>query len=309
MDATLTRRHESLDVLAIAVITLLCALWGVQQVAVKVAVGGGLPPLLQGALRHLVAAALVLAYVRARQGAGGARALFRLDDATGPGLLIAATFGLEFMALFPGLKLTTASRGVIFLYTAPFFTALGAHLFLPAERLHLRQVVGLLVAFGGVAAAFADGLAAGGGSITGDLLCLFAGAMWGATIVLVKASPSLMRVPPARVLFFQLAGSAPMMLAASLLAGEQIAWGAVSGLAWTGLAYQTVVVAFASYLAWFWLMQAYPAGRLSGFTFLTPMFGILAGAAFLGEHVSLALLAGLAAIAVGLRLINSRGRK
>ncbi len=308
MDGPAIRRHDRLDAMATAVVTLLCALWGVQQVAVKVAIAGGLPPLLQAGLRHAVAAVLVCLYVLGRQGAPAARALFRRDNATGPGLLIGLLFGLEFMALFPGLKLTTAARGVLFLYTAPFFTALGAHVFLPAEPLWPRQALGLLTAFAGVAVAFADGLAGGGGSMAGDLLCLAAGAIWGATTIVVKASPSLMRTPPARVLLFQLGGSAPMLLAASMVAGETTVWGAVSGSAWAGLFYQTVIVAFMSYLAWFRLVLIYPAGRLSGFTFLTPLFGILAGAALLGEHASPALLLGLAAIAAGLRLLNSKGR-
>jgi drug/metabolite transporter (DMT)-like permease len=308
MEGNATPRQDRLDVVAIALVTLLCALWGVQQVTVKVAIAGGLPPLLQGTLRHAGAATLVACFVLVRQGAPGVRALFRRDAATWPGLLIAVLFALEFIALFPGLSLTTASRAVIFLYTAPFFTALGAHFFVPGERFRLRQVIGLLIAFAGVAATFADGLVAGGGSVTGDLLCLAGGAFWGATTVVVKASPGLQRSPPAKLLFFQLAGSAPMMLAVSLLAGEHVAWGAVSTLAWAGLFYQTVVVAFASYLAWIWLVLAYPAGRLAGFTFLTPLFGALAGALLLGEHVGLALLVGLAAIAVGLPLLNSKGR-
>ncbi|CAH2604247.1 DMT family transporter [Rhodovastum atsumiense] len=308
MDRSPPPRHDRLDAFAVGVITLLCALWGLQQVAVKVAITGGLPPLLQGGIRHVVAAALVWMFVRARGGAGAARRLWSIDSAIGPGLVIAALFALEFIALLPGLKLTTASHGVLFLYTAPFFTALGVHVFLPAERLDRRQATGLAIAFTGVVAAFADGLTAGGGNLVGDLLCLAAGAAWGATTVVVKASPSLMRAAPERVLFLQLAGSVPLMAAASLLAGERLDWQATTPLAWTGLFYQTAVVAFASYLAWFRLVQVYPAGRLAGFTFLTPLFGILAGATLLGEHASLALLAGLIAIAVGLRLINSKGR-
>jgi len=111
------------------------------------------------------------------------------------------------------------------------------------------------------------------------------------------------------MLLYQLAASAPMMLAVSLLIGEHTVWGAITPLAWTGLFYQTVVVAFASYLAWVWLILAYPAGGLAGFTFLTPLFGILAGVLLLREPMTPALLAGLTAIAVGLPLLNSKGRK
>lgn len=41
-------------------------------------------------------------------------------------------------------------------------------------------------------------------------------------------------------------------------------------------AYQAVVVAFASYLVWFWLLEHHPASSLAAFSFWTPLFGVLA---------------------------------
>jgi drug/metabolite transporter (DMT)-like permease len=293
------------DAAAIAILVALCAVWGVQQVAIKVAATHGLPPVLQAGLRSLVAAACVAAWIWLRQGRAGLAGLLARDTMA-PGLAIAALFALEFLLLFPGLALTTASRGVVFLYTAPFFTALGAHLLLPGERMSARQAVGLLIAFAGVAATFAEGLLAGGGSLRGDLMCLAGGAMWGATTVAVKANPALARAPSSKLLFLQLAGSAPLLLLGAWALGERLDLPAVAPIAWAGLFYQTVVVAFVSYLVWFRLILTYPAGRIAGFTFLTPLFGILAGALLLGEHASPALLVGLTAIAVGMRLVNSR---
>ena len=77
--------------------------------------------------------------------------------------------------------------------------------------------------------------------------------------------------------------------------------------AWGSLLFQSAVVAFASYLAWFWMVLTYPASRLAPFTFLAPMFGVGFGGLLLGEPIGFALLAGLVAIAVGLRLLNARG--
>jgi drug/metabolite transporter (DMT)-like permease len=306
METLTRRRHDRLDLLAIAVVTLLCALWGLQQVAAKVAIAGGLPPLLQCALRHAVAAVLLCLYVAWRQGGAGLGVMFRRDGGLRPCLVVGTLFALEFVALFPGLALTSASRGVIFLYTAPFFTALGVHLLVPAERFGARQAIGLGVAFSGVAVAFADGLFNGGGSVVGDLLCLLAGALWGITTVVLRSSPGMMRVPATRVLMYQLGLSAPLLVACSLLVGEHTAWAEVTTLAWLSLFYQTVIVAFASYLAWMWLVLVYPAGALAGFSFLTPLFGILAGVLLLGEHAGPALLVGLVAIAAGLMLLNGK---
>ncbi len=296
--------QKPIDPLAVATVVLCCALWGIQQVAVKVAVAQGLPPMFQAAARSLVAAALLAIWTALRSGRRGLAAMLAVDRATPACLVIAALFAGEFLSLFPGLKLTTASRGVIFLYTAPFFTALGAHFLLPAERLGRRQALGLAIAFAGVAAAFADGLGAPGGSMAGDALCLAAGALWGATTVLMKASPALARLGASRVLFVQLAYSAPILIAAAAVSGE---WhvGQATALAWSAWFYQTFVVAFASYLAWVWLIQRHAASRIAGFTFLTPLFGILAGVLLLGEPFSPWVLVGVVAIAVGLRLLTA----
>jgi drug/metabolite transporter (DMT)-like permease len=299
-------RRDHVDAFAAGAVVALCALWGVQQVAVKLAAAGGLGPVTQAGLRSAGAAVLVGGWIAVKDGAAAARLPFRLGEARVPALAIAVLFALEFLCLFPGLRLTTASRGVIFLYTAPFFTAVGAHLFVSGERLRWVQLAGLLVAFAGVGATFAEGLAAGGGSIAGDLLCLAGGALWGATTVVVKASRRLMALDSARILFLQLAGSAPLLIAAALAMEGPPRWQAASAVAWTALFYQTAIVAFASYLLWFWMIVRYPAGRLAGFTFLTPLFGILAGHLMLGEPLSPALFGGLIAIAAGLRLINVR---
>jgi drug/metabolite transporter (DMT)-like permease len=301
MSSVVIGRQDRVDAGAAATLVVLCMLWGVQQVAVKVALSGGLPPVLQAALRSGGAAVCVLAWMSVRR-----RGVARRAGTLWPGVAIAVLFAAEFLALNPGLRLTTASRGVVFLYTAPFFTALGTHFFVPAERLRARQAAGLVIAFGGVAIAFAEGLRGGGGSIAGDLLCLLGGALWGATTSMVKAVPALSRLGSAEIALWQLGGSAPILLIAAIALGELHAWPEVTALAWGALFYQTVIVAFLSYLVWFWLILNYPAGRIAGFTFLTPVFGVLAGALLLGEHASLALVLGVVAIAVGLRLVNAR---
>lgn len=290
-----------LDGLAIPVALLLCAVWGVQQVASKVSITQGIPPFFQAVIRSAVAGVLLLGWIRWRQGRDGLAGLLARDRSWGPGLLTAGLFAVEFLFLFRGVQLTTASRAVVFLFTGPFFTALGTHFLVPGERLRLVHAGGLVLAFAGVALTLAD--KAGGGSLLGDALVLGAAAGWGLTTVVVKASPALQAVPPERVLAYQLWGSLPLLVAAALLAGE-LHWPQATPVAWAGVAYQCVVVCFASYLTWFWLVARYPAGRLSAFTFLTPLLGVVAAWLLLGEPLSPLLFAGLACVGVGLRLVN-----
>ena len=87
------------------------------------------------------------------------------------------------------------------------------------------------------------------------------------------------------------------------MAGEP--WPAqLTGASLWPLAFQTVVITFASYLVWFWLVRHYPATRISAFTLLTPVFGLLAGVGLLGEPLTLRLGVALVAVCAGIWLVN-----
>jgi drug/metabolite transporter (DMT)-like permease len=290
---------------AFALMVLLCAIWGFQQVAIKVA-GAGVSPLLQVSLRSAIAAVLVFLWMRLRGQPLAAR-----DGSFRPGLLAGALFALEFICIFVGLGYTSASRMVVFLYTAPCFTVLGLHLFVPGERIGWRQGAGVLLAFLGIAVAFGEGGAATASMPQrwfGDLLGLLAAIFWAATIVVVRGSP-LARISAAKVLLYQLAVSAVVALPLSLLAGEEGIRGELTPAVLLALLYLGVVVAFASYLAWFWLLTKYLASQLMVFAFLTPLFGVAFGVLLLGEPMS--LLFGLAAalVVAGIVLVNAPARK
>ena len=296
-------RHDRIDLTGGGLLVMLCALWGLTQVAIKLAGQEGLPPMLQAGLRSVGAAALLCGWTLLRGGPAGLRRLLASDGAFWPGMLIAALFAGEFLCIYPGMQLTTASRGTLFLYTAPFWVAIGAHLLVPGERLSLRQVLGLVCAFAGVGCAVADGLWQGGGNLAGDALIALGAASWGLTTVIIKANRRLQAITPAKQLLYQLVGSVPYFLVAAALLGQLDTTRATPG-AWAWLGYQTVVIAFISYLTWFWLIAHYPAGRLSAFSFLTPIFGAVAGAELLHERISVELLLALAFVAVGIRLVN-----
>ncbi len=277
----------------------LCALWGLQQVAVKTATSG-ISPILQAGLRSMGAAALVWAWSAWR----GQR-LFVRDGAFWPGIAAGVLFAAEFLLLYTGLVHTTASRCVLFLYTAPFWTALGLHILVPGERLSRVQALGLGCAFVGVCVAFADSLRVPTWSeLMGDLMVLLGGFMWAATTIVVCAT-RLIKAPAAKTLFYQLGVSALVLPVVSLLMGEPGVI-ALTPLVVAALAYQIIVVAFISYLTWFWLITRYPASRLAAFSFLTPLFGIVAGGVLLSEPITPALVAALVLVAVGITLINRK---
>ncbi len=288
---------DRLDPLATAATSLLSALWGFQQVTIKMA-NSAISPAFQSGLRSLGALLLLLLWCAVR-----GIPLFARDGTLIAGLAAGVMFAAEFALIYWSLVFTEVARSILFLYTAPFFVALGAHFFVPGERLWSLQIAGLLCAFAGVVLALSDGLSLPSSrALIGDGMMLLAAVLWAATTVLIKGS-ALARIDPAKTLAYQLAVSGVALTALAPLFGEKGII-APTPLALAAMAYQIIIVAFASYLAWFALMRIYPASTLSAFTFLTPLFAMIFGATLLHERVSGALAAALVFVAFGIWLVN-----
>jgi len=254
---------------------------------------------MQGGVRSAIAAVCLLAWARIR-----GIPLFRRDGTFGPGLAAGALFAGEFLFIFAGLAYTGAARMVVFVYLAPCLAALGLHWFVPSERLRPLQWAGVLCAFGGIVLAFADGFTASRSSLVGDAFGVIAAVLWAATTVVIRAT-RLSHASASKTLFYQLAIAALTLPAASVLLGEP-GIVAITPVVIASLFYQGVVVAFASYLIWFWLLTRYYAARLSVFSFLTPLFGVIAGVLVLSEPITPAFLGAVAMVGAGIYLVNVR---
>lgn len=295
----MSERKTQLDTLAVTLLVACCFLWGLNQVAAKAAMPE-VPALWQAAIRSVVGALLVWGWARFR-----GIAIFTRDGTGLGGLLAGALFGAEFLCIFIGLQFTTASRMVVFIYISPFVVALGMPFIARAERLSKPQMLGLLLAFTGVAWAFAEGFTApavGPQQLLGDALGVIAGVLWGATTLAIRGS-ALSSASAEKTLWYQLAISGVLLVGAALAAGAPLP-ASLSPLAWSALLFQVVIVTFVSYLVWFWLMRHYPATRLASFTLLTPVFGLVLGALLLNEPITTRLVVALVAVAAGIVLVN-----
>lgn len=284
---------------AFGLMVLLCAIWGFQQITMKYA-GAEISPIMQAALRSGIGGLLLFFWARLR-----GIALFGRDGTLWPGLGAGLLFGFEFVFIFLGVDLTTVSRMVVFLYTAPCFTVLGLHWFVPGERMAGRQWAGVLLAFAGLVVAFVD--KASGGNVLGDFFGVLAAIFWAATTVVIRAT-ALARVTATKTLLYQLAVSAAIMFPLSHAMGESGVTGLSAPTFWA-MAYQAVVVAFASYLAWFWLLTRYLAGRLLVFSFLTPLFGVAFGMLLMRDQPSPDFFLAAALVVGGIVLVNLPARK
>ncbi len=292
--------RRPLDATAASTMVLLTFIWGFTHVATKLA-APDVSFVMQGGLRSVIAVLLLAVWARLP----GVPLLGR-DGTLWPGLLAGALFAGEFFFIYAGLEHTGASRMVVFVYLAPVLTAVGVHLFVPGEHLRGTQWLGVALAFAGILAAFGDGFLSAPARLLGDAFGLIAAVLWAATTVVIRMTV-LSQASAAKVLFYQLAVSALALTAASPLMGEDgiVRWSAV---AVASLAYQGAIVSFASYLAWFWLLTRYLAGRLSVFSFLAPLFGVLAGVLVLGEPLRPPFIAAVALVGVGIFLVNRAPR-
>jgi drug/metabolite transporter (DMT)-like permease len=176
----------------------------------------------------------------------------------------------------------------------------------PSEKLRPAQWIGLTIAFAAVAVAFSEGFTGHSTprQLRGDALALGGGLLWGLTTLVIRGS-RMASASAEKTLFYQVAVTAAVAPLLSLALGET--WSLdYSGQAWLSIALQTVIGAFASYLAWMWMLRHYPATQLSSFTFLAPLFALLFGVLLLDEKLTLQLLVALAAVAAGIVLVNRR---
>ena len=289
---------QRLPVSAGLILVLLCFLWGAQAVSIRFS-NQGVPPLMSAAVRSLVAGILVWAYARFN----GHRVAFP-PGRSRHALVIGFLFGLEFLFVYWGLAYTPASRSAIFLYTHPFWVALGAHLFLQGDRLTPAKFCGLVMAFCGVVAVFqARSPELPRLYWIGDLMELFAAVAWAATTLYIKRISEKVSLDHFQTLFAQLIYSFPLLAIGSALF-ELPAKLNLSGVVVAALFYQAVVVAFVSYLVWFWLIHRHTVSRLAAFTFMAPLFAVILGGLILDEPLTLLVWVGLACVAGGLYVVN-----
>lgn len=289
--------RETLDLKAVILLALLCMAWGFNAVAMKVS-NAGIAPIFCAGIRSVIAVVGLAIWMR----------INRIPLFTGrllDGVMAGVLFGFEFAVLFSSLIYTTVSSAWILLYTTPFFHAAGAHYFLTGDRITLQKAIGLVLAFFGIILLLSKHL--GLPSLTGllgDMLALAAAVLWAMTTIYIKRR-LVGKVSHHHTLFYQTVFSIPILFLLSALFGETPVHH-VDALIISSVLFQGIVIAFVSYLVWFYLVHAYPVSRLSSFTFLTPVFATLSGALFLQEPLTLRLTLSLALVSLGIYVVNRR---
>ena len=303
MTSTNTTRNESLPPAYGLLQIFICFLWGANLVSIRIS-NQGIPPLLAAASRSVISGCLLWLYAHFN---GLSLSLEREDRIHG--IIIGFLFGVEFLFIYWGLAYTTASRSVIFLYTHPFWVALGAHFWLKDEKLTPGKVAGLFLAFAGILSVFGShSEQLPPGYLIGDLMELAAAFFWAATTLYIKRMSQNRNITHYQTLFAQLLYSIPI-LAAGWVIFEKLASPQLNWLVVTAFAYQCLVVAFFSYILWFWMISRFAVSILAAFTFFAPLFGTILGAVVLSEPVTLMVWIGMVLVGAGIFLVNRSPKK
>ncbi|MCA3261058.1 MAG: DMT family transporter [Telmatospirillum sp.] len=211
------------------------------------------------------------------------------------GVLMFGGFGYLFSA---GLAYVPAARGALVVAAMPILvlvlaTAMGR------ERMTLAKAVGAALGFAGVFIALGDRASAGPEAWRGDLLLL--GAALAGTFHAVLSVPYLRRNAALPVMVVQLLAGSVALVAVLVVRGDPLA-GLVqfSPNQWFVVFWIMFVGGMASFYMWFWALERVPASAVALTISFNPVAAAVGGAMLLSEPVTLNLLLGLVAIAVGL---------
>ena len=294
-------RRDRIDTFGAVALVIFSIMMGLNQVLIKL-VNAGFAPVFQAGLRSACALGPVVLFAVVMR-----RRLSVTDGSFWPGLLCGTFFTVEFLLLFTALDYTAVSRASILFYTMPVWVAVGAHLLIPGETLTPRRLLGLALAIGGVVLALADDTPRPTEyALIGDLMCLIGAVFWAGIALLARVS-ALSRSSPEMQLVYQLMVSAALLLPIAPFMGDLIreVTPEIIGI----FTFQTLVIVCIGFLSWFWILRIYPASDMAAFSFLAPLFGVIASWLILGETISITIIGALALVGLGIALINCRSKR
>lgn len=280
------------DILLAAVVIVA---WGVNFVIIKVGLDG-VPPMLLGALRFMLAAFPAILFIR--------RPDMPLRWLLAYGLTISlGQFAFLFSAMYVGMPAGLAS---LVLQAQAFFTLGFAALFI-GETVRRSSLIGLVVAAAGLLLIGSESGRAF--TLAGFVLTLCAAAMWGLGNVVTKRIGKVNLV--SLVVWGSLIPPLPFLALSLILEGPaqiEAALRSISLSSLLAIAYLAFIATLLGYGLWSRLLSRYPASQVAPFSLLVPVVGLSSAWLFLGEALSAVQWAGAAIVMLGL-LINVFGAR
>ena len=291
------KQQHTIDITGASLLIGFTVVLAFNQVVIKVS-NDGFQPAFQAGMRSLGAIFLIWAWMRWKtQSVRLPRRLWLVGAWAG------FLFAAEFICLFTALDLTSVARVSILFYSMPVWLGIFAHFLLPGEQLTTARALGLVLSMTGVTWAVLERDPATEGSMLGDVLAIIAALSWAGIALTVRLS-RLREETPETQLFVQQLVAAPILIGFGLWVGQPIT--EPTTLHWAGIIYQTVIVAFAGFLLWFYLVAKYTASGVASFSFLSPVFAVFMGWGILDERIGVGTWGALIFVSIGLILINRK---
>lgn len=270
--------------------------WGANPVAIKVGLLDA-PPIRLGWMRLVVGGAVILLWAWLT----GRLAGFRIHaEEWRPLFVLGLLFTVQIGCMNVGTSLTSASHAAIILNLYAVHTVVLSHFLIPGDRLTLRRLAGVLVAYGGIMLLFDRQAATGGITLAGDAI-MFVSALLLAerTVYLARA---VQRLDPLKLLLAQAAmGTAVFVVVSLAFEPQPTHWTPRLGLA---IAYQGALIAGFNFVINLWLLKRYRPSALANFFLTQPIFGVLAAALVTGDPLTPNLLVTSGAVAAGIGLTS-----
>lgn len=219
-----------------------------------------------------------------------------------------AQTAVQYLFFYIGLAHTTGVHGTIISGTGGFISILMASLLFHYEKLTPAKLLGCIAGFAGILVMNLSGQGADSlfdVSFLGEGFVFLSQISYAVSGILIKKFSGRFDVVMLSGWQFTLGGL--LMIAAGGIGGGHIAFTG-DWKAYLLLLYMALISAVA-YSVWGILLQHNPISRVSIYTFLTPLFGVLLSAVFLGEWeqaLSFKTLAALVLVCGGIYAVNRK---
>ncbi|HKQ66675.1 MAG TPA: DMT family transporter [Methylomirabilota bacterium] len=285
-----------MDLKGAAMAVLISLLWGANTVVIKMGLEDA-PPLRLAWMRFVVGGVVICLWAWAT----GRFAGFRIDPGEWrPLIFLGLLFSVQMTATNVGTWLTSASHASVLLNLYAVHTVVLAHFLIPGDRLTVRKLAGVLVAYSGIVMLGARQVTRGSPTLLGDVIVTVAGVLLAErTVYLARA---VQRLDPVKLLLSQaVVGTALFVVVSALVEPVPTRW----SLRLAGsIAYQGVLISGFNFVVNLALLRRYRPSALSAFFLTQPIFGVIAAALVAGDPLTLDLLVACAAVAVGIGLTS-----
>ena len=275
---------------------LVSILWGANPVAIKLGLEDA-PPIRLAWMRFLVGGVVIglWAWVTGRFGG------FRMKRSEWrPLVFLGLLFTLQIGSMNIGTSLTSAAHSAILLNLYAVHTVVLAHFLIPGDRLTLRKLAGVLIAYAGIILLFARQIGRGAPTLLGDAIMVVSAFVLAERTVYLAGA--VRRFDPVKLLLSQaLIGTTIFVVVSLVFEPSPTRW---TGRLATSIAYQGVLIAGFNFVVNLWLLRRYRPSALAAFFLTQPIFGVVAAALVTGDPLTPDLLLASLAVAVGIGLTS-----